>query len=335
MNKPLVSIIIVNYNGAKYLKKCLNSIAEQTYKNYEVILVDNNSTDNSLGIIKNYTFVKVIKLNKNYWFAKANNIGFCLSHGEYILLLNNDAYFGEKNSLEKMINEMEKMPDCGVMQPKIILTDNRGLDACGAFLTTLGVLYHNGLYKNPDESRYNTPFSVYSVLGACMLTRRMVTKKVGLFVDDYVAYMEETDFCHRCWLAGYKVIFNPCTFVYHIKGGSLNKELYPIALFHGTKNYIQTFIVNLNRKALLLILFPFITLNIFLALYYLLTNRVKLTSAILNGIYWNIKNIKILMSRRKYVQRKMRVIDDKMLMRVIKVKVTREKVNQLLWFLKI
>jgi GT2 family glycosyltransferase len=321
---PSVSVIIVNFNGRELLKKCLESVLKSDYPldKLEVILVDNGSTDGSVEFVKqSFPKVKIIPLSKNYGFAYANNIGFKKSNGDLILLLNNDAYL-QRNTLKIMVKEIEKIKNCGVLQPKILLTKNRGLDACGAFFTNTGFLYHYGLYENPENPVFDREIPVFSVKGACMLIKREVIEKVGLFDNDFFAYFEESDFCYRAWIAGYSVYYTPKAIVYHEMGATterLGQGKVPSWIqFHSYKNRICSYIKNLGTKELLKILPFHLFLVLFLSILYLFKREVEMSKALLQAILWNVTNLRRTLIKRRYIQRKLRVTEDKEIMKWIK-----------------
>ena len=156
-NMKLVSIIIVNWNGLKWLKLCLPSLAKQRYQPIEIILVDNASTDESTAWTrKHYPKVKIIRNGENLGFAEANNVGYRKAKGEYILLLNNDTIV-KPDSLVELVQKMESAADIAGAQSKLLLMDDHSrLDAVGAFLTPTGFLFHWGFGKKDSPKNRNT-----------------------------------------------------------------------------------------------------------------------------------------------------------------------------------
>src|SRR5258708_6011548 len=204
----LVSVIIANWNGQAVLKDCLDSLLKIDYLSWELILVDNGSTDGSENLLFNYPKeklnYKLIKNTQNLGFAKANNQGAKIAKGKYLLLLNNDTKL-TPDFLTKLVNRMENSSNIGVIQPKIkIMDDSRYLDNAGSFFTRIGFLQHWGFMKR-DTAEFNIETEIFSAKGACMLIRSEVVKHVGLFDDSFFSYFEESDFCWRVWLSGYKV----------------------------------------------------------------------------------------------------------------------------------
>ncbi len=301
MNKqPLVSIIIVNYNGKKYLEECINSILDGTYKNFEIIVVDNNSSDGSPELVKSkFPTVTLIKEKYNHGFTGGNNIGFEYSRGEYVILLNNDTKV-EKNYIKNFIQVFDEFPKCGVAQSKIVLYDNPEiLDCAGSFWTDITLLYHFGFLKNSNLKKFNEPFKIFSAKGASMIIKREVILQVGLFDKDFWHYYEETDFCHRAINAGYEVYYYPKALCFHkigISRGELNQE--DKILFSNTKNKFFSFIKNFDFPSVLWVLIKhFVSLHFYIIML-LINGKFKESGTIYKAIFWNIKNLSFILKKR-------------------------------------
>ena len=321
MGEEKVSIIIVNWNGKEFLKSCLKSIFNQTYSNFEVIVVDNHSFDESVDFIKdNFPDVKIIELDKNYGFAKAANIGIKKATGKYILILNNDIIL-QPDSLEKMVKFMNERKDVGIIQPKVVISSIEKLDNCGSFFTDFGWPYHRCLYRDPNIPEANVELPVCSAYGACMLIRREVFEKIGLFDEKYFMYGEELDLCCRAWLSGYKVYYVPRTTVFHVKGGSVRKlgsrSPPPILVYHAYKNRLRTYLKDLGFVYLIRVLPLYVLGLIVVSFLYFIRKKKEYTRAIFMAILWNLFNIKDTLYKRKIIQSK-RVISDKHIMRIVK-----------------
>lgn len=314
--EKLVSIIIANWNSKDDLEECLNSLVKIDYKNIEIIVVDNGSTDGSIELVEEYSrkiVLRLIKYRTNLGFAIPNNDGFKKAKGEYILLLNNDTTV-EKDFLTKLVSVLEKDEKSGVVQPKIIFADSRELQAGGSFLTNTGFLYHFGFGKNPKAAKYRKRMEIFSANGACMLIKRSVIEEVGLFDPDYFAYFEETDFCWRVWLNGYKILFVPSAVIFH-KGGKTAKRFASSFInFHSFKNRINTLIKNLGTKELIKILPLHLLFCELATLVYILLAKPKAAFAIQRAIYWNIVNLGATLKKRLSVQNRIRRIGDRKLM---------------------
>jgi len=205
----LVSIVILNYNGNKTLKKCLDSIYKLDFpkKNYEVIVVDNNSKDNSLKIIKKYKKVILIKSKENTGFAKGNNIGIKKAKGKYIAIFNNDLIVN-KNWLKELIPIMEKDKKIGALGGKIFYGDGHNVWFSGTKIYYGGFVDHHYLDNNIGESDY--------IVGAAVIFRKSALNKSGLFDEKMFLYSEDIDLCLRINEKGYKIIYYPRAISYHL-----------------------------------------------------------------------------------------------------------------------
>lgn len=317
-----VSIIIVNWNGLRHLKKCLLSLSKLTYKNVEVIVVDNNSADGSVNFIKKkYPDVHVVVNKKNLGYAEANNVGYKKSTGDFILFLNNDTVV-TKNFLKGPLFELSKFKDTGCIQCELRLMDEpQLLDSVGAYLTSTGFLYHYGIAK-PIEKKYLKKINIYSAKGAAMICRREVLEKVLLdespFDREYFAYFEESDLCHRIWLAGYKTIYLPNTTVFHKMGGTSVMMNSSFIQYHSFKNRIRTYIKNFQLSTMISILPMHLFISFIYSVLCLLKFDFTMIFSIFNAVLWNMINIGDTLRLRKIVQNKIRTVDDKTIINIIK-----------------
>ncbi len=317
---PLVSIIIVNWNGGQVFKECLSSLSKIDYPNWELIIVDNGSADGSSefprDIIKKQKF-EIIKNNKNLGFAPANNQGTEIAKGKYVLLLNNDTKV-TPDFLSKLIERIEKDPLIGVIQPKILLMDEPGyLDNAGSFLTRIGFLHHWGFMKK-DGKEFNEEKEIFSAKGACMLLRKSVINKTGLFDKDFFSYFEESDLCWRVWLAGYKVIFYPESVIYHKLGFTIRRLNVTQINYHYYKNRISSLVKNLGSENLLPVLFLHLLISLGIAFIFMLKIKFNSSYMILKAIGWNLANLSNTLNKRSKVQ-EMRILDDRALFQKLSV----------------
>lgn len=313
MKKPLVSVIIVNWNGGKIFADCLKTLERLDYPNWELIVVDNGSTDKSQFLPPKYKLkisrYKLIQNKKNVGFAPANHQGYKVSKGKYILILNNDTKV-PKDFLTKMVERMERDPSIGAMQPKLKLMDKpTHLDNAGTFLTKTGFLKHWGFMER-DRREFEKEREIFSAKGACLLTKKEAIKAAGgLFDDDFVSYFEDSDFCHRVWLAGYRVIFYPETFIYH-KVGYTSKRMSQIGInYNSLKNSVAAYFKNLGTTSLLTILLPHLFLITGLGFYYVFRFRFDKARMVFGALTWNIINLQKNIRKRKKIQR-LRVVSD-------------------------
>ncbi len=313
--QPLVSILIVNWNGKVHLETCLLSLFKITYKNTEVVVVDQGSTDGSREFIsKKYPNVKLVELDENFGFARGNNIGLEYVKGELVLLLNNDTLV-EPGFLEPLVSRSQNKK-VAIIQPKICFWNKRQIQSTGSFMTTTGFLFHRGY--GADIKKYNDQDEIFSANGACMLVKTNIARKLGLFDNDYFAYFEETDFCWRVWLSGYLVSYEPSSLVYH-KGGQTAKTFASAHVqYLSFRNRIYTILKNMSFKYLI----PVMSVHIFFCFVnifaYLLKGRVAHSVAVLNAILWNLRRASSTHKKHKCTQKSRRVSDDTLFRKLLK-----------------
>lgn len=313
---PLVSVIIVNWNGKANLQECLNSLFRITYSPFEIIVVDNGSTDGSVALVrKKFPSVKLIaETNRNHGFAEGNNLGYKKSKGDYILFLNNDCIV-TKNFLDKLVSYLKKNPTVGIVQPTILFYRpktllHKKINSVGSFFLKSGFLYHKDYGKSFVRQKYPKPYEIFSAYGACFLAKRQVIEEVGLFDRDYFVYFEETDLCHRAWLAGYSVMIDPRVYVFH-KGAQTSQKLSAsFVQFHSFKNKLYSYLKNLDSYHLLTMLVPHLLISEVGSVIYLFVGKPGYTLAVQKAIYWNIKNFRKVLTERKKVQENIRRVRD-------------------------
>jgi GT2 family glycosyltransferase len=307
--KPLISVIVVHHNNVVYLKDLLPDLAKQDYPNYEVIVVDNGSTDNSIRYVsKNHPSVRIVKSKINLGFAAGNNIGVRASSGKYIVLLNNDTRVSH-TYLNDFVKVFKINKNIGIAQSKIILTNDRGLDTCGGFWTSLSFLYYIGNYKDPNKKIYNTPFKIFAGKGASLLVKREVIDKIGLFDNDFWNYYEETDFCHRAWISGWETWYWPNAVCLHKMGGTSLTFKNDYVQFHNYKNKLCSYLKNLELFELAKVIPIFTVLSLMISLIWLIKLKPHHALALIKAIAWNIRNLKKTYTKRLAIQRNRKVSD--------------------------
>lgn len=257
--QPLVSISIVNWNGLRYIKKCLESIYRQDYKgNIEIILVDNLSQDNSLALIeKNYKDIITIRNSSNKGFSYAHNQAVRVSRGKFILFLNFDIFL-EKMFISEMVRMMQKNNRIGMVSGKLYkqIDGNRSsvIDSTGimmeyCFMRPRGETeIDNLLYDSPEHK------NVFGVCGAAAFCRREaledVKYKKEYFDEDFKNYVEDVDLSWRMQLRGWICVYNPKAVAYHERGVTRknNKRMLRGYLVYGFRNRYCSMLKNLTAE---------------------------------------------------------------------------------------
>lgn len=215
IREPMVSIIIVNYNGLRDIKTCLSSVFDQSYLSFEVIVIDNGSSDSSVEFIENnYPQVKIIKNKKNLGFAKANNQGFDVSIGEFIATLNNDTEV-DKDWLRELVSAMMDDEDIGMCGSRIMFYKHRDIiNSIGITVSVTGYAYDTAIGE-PFSEKFSRKMEIFCPSAAAALYRRKMIEEIGFFDEDFFAYYEDVDLAWRARLAGWKAVYVPTAVVYH------------------------------------------------------------------------------------------------------------------------
>ncbi len=212
---PETSVIVVNYNGKHLLKECLDSLREQTYKDFETIVVDNASRDGSVTFLKdNYPEVKVIQCEKNLGYGGGNNRGLSVAKGEYIVFLNNDTR-ADRDWLLHLVSAAKKDDGIGMCASKILNYDNPDvIDNTGLLIYPDGIARGRGRLQK-DRGQFDEQKDVLFPSGCAGLYKKKMLDEIGWFDEDFFLYMDDVDIGLRGRLAGWKCIFVPEAVVYH------------------------------------------------------------------------------------------------------------------------
>jgi len=213
--KHPASIIIPNWNGANYLPTCLDSLRHQSYSNFEVIVVDNGSTDASLELLaRDYPEVKAVALPENRGFAGGVNAGIREARGEIVVVFNNDAE-ADARWLEELAKALARHPEAGMATSKVLLFDRRDvINSAGDFYGVDGVPGNRGVWQR-DEGQFDREEYVFGAAGVAAAYRRAMLDEVGLFDEGLVSFCEDVDLAWRAQLAGWKCVYVPRAVVYH------------------------------------------------------------------------------------------------------------------------
>ena len=242
---PLISVVVLNWNGDRVIESCLRSVQAQTYGPLEVIVVDNASADGSVEVIRSQFPKTQLIVNKaNLGFGGGNNVGIRASQGTYIMVLNNDTRL-HPNCIEELKRSVEQEEGYGACASKILLESPGNLiDAAGIVVCPDGLSIGRGRLE--EGERFNQEVEVFFGSGCACLYRREMLEDVGLYDEDFFAYAEDTDLGWRARLAGWKCTYNPKAIVYHVHSAS-----------SGTYSRLKAFLVERNRIWVAIKNFPF------------------------------------------------------------------------------
>ncbi len=289
----------------------------------DVILVDNASSDGSVNYVKeNFPWVKVIENSSNVGFAEGNNIGVNYTRADYLVFLNCDTVV-DPRWLELLIERAESSDDIAICGSKILdMTQKNVIQEVGGLCDMFGFSLSRGLGE-VDRHQYDAVFESFYVSGASLLVKKSVADRIGLFDSEYFFNQEDVDICWRAHLAGYAVVVNPFSVVYHKGGGSAEgapgaglgqaKGEYVTSAwrrYYAERNILRTILKNYGLFTLLLLLPRFLFLYFSEIILYAFSGRLNVAKTYVNALIWNMQNLKQTWCCRGQVQA-LRVVDDR------------------------
>ncbi len=308
MTEPSVSIVIVNFNGVKHLDDCLRSIQEIAYENYETILVDNASSDNSIEYVKNnFPFVRIVPLDKNYGFAEGSNIGACNAKGEFIVFLNNDTMVKKQwlTELVKGVTRDDSIATCG---SKMFFYGGNVINHAGAALTFLGNGYDIG-FGQKDSADFDIEKAVGSTCGGSMIIRKKIFDQLGGFDPDHFACAEDVDLCYRAWIYGFKNVYVPASIVYHKYGGTLGKRQSAWRVYVCQKNRLVNMLKNFETPNVLKGFFISRPYDSFRFVFFLYRKEMKIAFSLVKAYIDVFRSLDRILQKRKIIQENRKVSD--------------------------
>lgn len=213
---PKVIVVILNYKTKELILKCLKSIFKSDYKNFQVVIVDNNSNDGLEYEIKKFSEVFYIQNNQNLGYTGGNNIGIkkaLESHAEYIFILNPDTTI-LKNTISELVKGLEKY-NAGIVTPKIYFDQSKIIWYAGKEMDLENVLASHIGVNQKDQGQFDKDLEILDVTGAAVLIKREVVERIGLFDERYFLYYEESDLSFRAKKANFKLMYIPSAIVFH------------------------------------------------------------------------------------------------------------------------
>jgi len=307
--EPLVSIIILNYNAGTLLLDCVESLLKTDYKNYEIIIVDNLSNDNShIKCKEKFNQITLIKNKENLGYCEGNNVGIRIAKGEFLVILNPDTVV-EPDWLQELLNAYSNNGE-GLYQPKILATtDHKMLLSTGQMLHLFGFGYSRSKGEE-DKSQFEVLEQVNYASGTCLFISNRTMKKLGMFDPFLFAYHDDLDLGWRSIQLGIKSYYVPKSIIYHpVEGYSFKWSRLKFYLLERNRHYCL--LTHYSRSTLYKILPALILVDIAVFLFYLS-----------KGMAWSkikahimiLKNINKINQRYSEIQ-KSRIVDDKTIIR--------------------
>lgn len=302
---PMFSIVILNWNGAKWLAPCLKSVLEQTFGNYEIILADNGSTDNSVRVALDVTrTVRLATFSRNLGYTGANNLAAKMARGTWLIFLNNDTKLAP-DFLELLARSAARRPDAHLLVPTIADYDG---SRDGEYRFGLDILGY------PVQLASGEPFWGH---GCALTVRRDVFASLGGFDDDYFFFYEEADFCWRAQVTGHNVVGAPDAIVHHFGGGTVGDGSVADGRivtsanrrYLSERNRLSTLLKNYNTRMLVGALTMYAVMTSAAVIAFAITRQWALVDAYVRAVHWHVRNIKRTRRKRRFVQC-LRVRDD-------------------------
>lgn len=306
-------MLVLNYNGVRFLDDCFRSLEKLDYPDYEVVLIDNASSDGSVEYVRhNFPWVRLVAYKHNYGFCEGYNQSIQYAEGEYLAFLNNDTVVDPNWLTELVTAAYEHQADiCG---SKILLYDEPQLiNHIGAKITPIGSGYDLGFgMKDSKTNSSQKPVFIAAACGAAMLIKKETFLKLGGFDPDYFAYSEDLDLCWRAWLQGYRVMHIPSSVIYHRFGGSWGSRHASSRIFLGQKNRLANIIknfefINVVKGLAISLVYDMVRIALFLV-----TRELKNILALARGTFCFIKQLPKTLRKRKSIQRSRQVSDKKL-----------------------
>jgi GT2 family glycosyltransferase len=306
---PSVSIIIVNFNGKELMKRCLTSLLTTNYPNFEIILVDNASTDGSVEWIKKLSgscpYIKIVETRENLGHAEGCNIGAQAAKGKYLVFLDSDTELETEDWLWELVKVMESDESIGLAQAKVVLAKDKrqidyvctAIDALGTWAATYGL----------KEDKLKENFEVLAASSGCCIVRKKVFNEVGGFDPDYFIYDDDTDLSLRARLLGYNILLVPSAVIVH--RGSMLRGLNKNTVYHSAKNRMRTMLKNYELTNLWwrFLVYSFLTSAV--SVGFLVLKKFDEAKATMKGLLSSVTGFEKIWIKRLLMQTKRRVRD--------------------------
>ncbi|MCL2027012.1 MAG: glycosyltransferase family 2 protein [Bacteroidales bacterium] len=303
-----IAVVILNWNGKKFLEKFLQNVIEYSEHVAEVIVADNASTDDSVDFLKqNFPQIRLIQNAENGGFSKGYNDALKHVEADYLVLLNSDIEVTE-NWIQPVIDVMESDQTIAVCQPKIRSYYEREkfeyAGAAGGFIDRFGYPFCRGrIFETieTDRKQYDDVCEIFWATGAAMFVKASVYNEFGGLDEDFFAHMEEIDFCWRVKNAGYKIMYCPNSTVFHIGGGTLPKNS-SRKTYLNFRNNLSLLYKNLYSRDLFFVFFMRCFLDEVAALKFLLGGSFGDFFAVWKAQFYFVKNFLHIRKKRKQQQ---------------------------------
>jgi GT2 family glycosyltransferase len=300
-----ISVIIVNWNGKKFLSECLEGLRRQVYRSFSSTLVDNGSTDGSVDfVLQKFPEVRVVELSENTGFSVANNIIINSVKTEYVALLNNDAV-PHPLWLQKLVEGLENNPEAGFIASKMLFYDKTNIiDRVGDSYSKAGSAFLRG--RGALAHEYDEKELIFGACAGAALYRTRMFREIGLFDEDFFLLYEDVDLSFRAQLKGYKCVYTPEAIVYH-KGSKSIVHDSPISVYYSHRNLEWTYIKNMPRSLIHKTILSHFIYDIASFFYFMIRGRGKI---FLKAKLDALKGFQKALQKRRQIQGEKSVADN-------------------------
>lgn len=310
---PLVSAVLGNFNGKRFLKDCFHSIQNQSYPNLETIFVDDESTDGSSEfVLDNFPRVKVIKnARSEKGFAACCDAGAQIARAEYLLFLNVDIEL-DPNCIQNLVRRMVSDHSIGVCGPRLLsLNDRRRIVSAGGLLDIFGFGMDRGL-DEIDDGRFSVSEQVSFITGAVVLIRRDALTAAGGWDIDTFTYAEDSDLCWRILLKGYRIVYEPSSVAFHFHSPSMGRAS-PRKIYFMDRNRLTSMIKNYSLPTLVEVMPGWLVIAMARILYFSARRRIDIVQASARAYAQVLRRLPLTLRKRALVQTSRRMSDREIL----------------------
>ena len=308
IKQSLISIIILNFNAGKLLEECVDSILHSNYKNYEIIVVDNDSKDNShVQCKEKFPSINLIENKKNLGYCEGNNVGIRSSKGEFVIILNPDTIV-DPSWIDELLLAYQKSGD-GIYQPKFLTIGNESvIQSTGNMIQLFGFGYSRNK-GDKDENQFNEIEIIDYASGTCLFTSKKIITQLDLFDSFLFAYHDDLDLCWRAKMQGIQSYYVPNSIVFHpSEGFSFKWSNFKFFLLE--RNRLYCLFTHYSKTTILKLLPSLILVDIAVSFFYLKNGfffeKIKASLSI-------IKNLGVIQSRYDEIQEKRTISDKKII----------------------
>lgn len=313
--QPLVDVVVLNYNGKRFLDDCFNSVFASTYPNFKLHMVDNSSTDDSVDYVRsNFPNVNIIQNPENNGFCAAYNLGLANCSGEFFICLNNDVVV-KPDWIDHLVDTALSDPKIAAIQSKMLsFFDEKKYEyagSSGGVLDIYGYPFLRGRvfdYLEDDKGQYNDTTDIFWTCGAAMFIRTSVLKETGNFDESIVHHMDEIDLNWRFLMHGYRNVIEPKSVILHIGGATIPAESFK-KIYWNHRNSIYLMLKNYDASNVFSKTAIHVILDYVAIIEGLLRFKPVRSKAIIAAHRWIWKNRKLIAEKRKEVQAK-RIVGD-------------------------